>query len=250
MSALVHAEVDGERLTTPEIAAFFNLLAVAGNDTTRHSTSHAAKALDDNPDQRAWLLEDLDGRLPGAVEEFVRWASPVSTFRRTATRDTEVGGQPIAAGERVVMFYGSGNRDETAFDDPVPLRRGPLAQPPPRVRRRRGALLPGRVARAHAAALRLPRAPDPRARPVAGRAGADGLQRHQRREAHALQPAVISQRCRHVVESSWFDPLMLGIIFVNAVTLGARPTTRSTTRSATSSPSPTPSSSASSSSSC
>ena len=118
MSALVHAEVDGERLTTAEIAAFFNLLAVAGNDTTRHTTSHAAKALDDNPDQRAWLLEDLDGRLPTAVEEFVRWASPVSTFRRTATRDTEVGGQPVAEGERVVMFYGSGNRDETAFDEP------------------------------------------------------------------------------------------------------------------------------------
>src|SRR4051794_5001997 len=118
MSALVHTEVDGDRLTTPEIAAFFNLLAVAGNDTTRHSTSHAAKALDDNPDQRAWLLEDLDERLPGAVEEFVRWASPVSTFRRTATRDTEVGGQAVAAGERVVMFYGSGNRDEDAFEDP------------------------------------------------------------------------------------------------------------------------------------
>src|SRR3954469_23571756 len=118
MTALVHAEVDGERLTTPEIAAFFNLLAVAGNDTTRHTTSHAAKALDDHPEQRDYLLEDLDGRLPIAVEEFVRWASPVSTFRRTATRDAEVGGYPIAAGEKVVMFYGSGNRDETAIADP------------------------------------------------------------------------------------------------------------------------------------
>jgi cytochrome P450 len=118
MSALVAAEVDGERLTTAEIAAFFNLLAVAGNDTTRHSTSHAAKALDDHPDQRDHLLEDLEGRLPTAVEEFVRWASPVTTFRRTATRDTEIAGQPIAAGEKVVMFYGSGNRDERAFGDP------------------------------------------------------------------------------------------------------------------------------------
>lgn len=118
MSALVQAEVDGERLTVPEIAAFFNLLAVAGNDTTRHSTSHAAKALDDNPDQWAYLIEDVDGRLPEAVEEFIRWASPVTTMRRTATCDTEIGGQPIATGERVVMFYGSGNRDETAFAHP------------------------------------------------------------------------------------------------------------------------------------
>jgi cytochrome P450 len=118
MSALVHAEIDGERLTTAEIAAFFNLLAVAGNDTTRHSTSHAMKALDDHPDQREYLSADLDGRLPDAVEEFVRWASPVGTFRRTATCDTEIAGQPIAAGERVVMFYGSGNRDAAAFDEP------------------------------------------------------------------------------------------------------------------------------------
>ena len=118
MTALVEAEIDGEQLTTPEIAAFFNLLSVAGNDTTRHTTSHAMKALTDFPDQRAWLLEDIDARIDGAVEEFVRWASPVSTFRRTATRDTEIGGVQIAAGEKVVMFYGSGNRDETAFDEP------------------------------------------------------------------------------------------------------------------------------------
>ena len=118
MTALVEAEIDGERLTTAEIAAFFVLLAVAGNDTTRHTTSHTAKALDDNPDQRSYLLGDLDARLPIGVEEFVRWASPVSTFRRTATRDTEVGGVAIAKGEKVVMFYGSGNRDETAFDRP------------------------------------------------------------------------------------------------------------------------------------
>ena len=118
MTALVEAEIDGERLSTPEIAAFFNLLSVAGNDTTRHTTSHAMKALDDNPDQRALLAEDLDGRIAIGVEEFVRWASPVSTFRRTAKRDAEIGGVQIAAGEKVVMFYGSGNRDETAFDDP------------------------------------------------------------------------------------------------------------------------------------
>lgn len=118
LSALVHARIDGQTLRTDEIAAFFVLLSVAGNDTTRHTTSHAMVGLQRNPDQRALLLEDLDGRLPVAVEEFVRWASPVMTFRRTATRDTEINGQAIAEGEKVVLVYPSGNRDETAFERP------------------------------------------------------------------------------------------------------------------------------------
>src|SRR5439155_4226736 len=79
MTALVQAEVDGDRLTHAEIGAFFVLLSVAGNDTTRHSTSHAMRALTVNPDQRALLWEDPAARLPVAVEEFVRWASPVLT---------------------------------------------------------------------------------------------------------------------------------------------------------------------------
>jgi cytochrome P450 len=118
MTALVTTEVDGERLTHPEIAAFFVLLAVAGNDTTRHTTSHAALALQDHPDQRAYLAEDPDTRLPIAVEEFIRWATPVMTFRRTATQDTELAGQAVAKGEKVVMFYTSANRDETVFEAP------------------------------------------------------------------------------------------------------------------------------------
>jgi cytochrome P450 len=118
MTALVQAEVDGERLTHAEIGAFFVLLSVAGNDTTRHTTSHAMRALTLNPGQRAWLAADPDARLPTAVEEFVRWASPVLTFRRTTTRSVEVHGQQLEAGERVVMFYHSGNRDEEAFADP------------------------------------------------------------------------------------------------------------------------------------
>ena len=117
MTALVQAEVEGERLTHPEIAAFFVLLSVAGNDTTRHTTSHAMRALTVNPDQRAVLIEDLDGRLPVAVEEFVRWASPVLTFRRTTTSEVELHGELLPAGERVVLFYHSGNRDESAFED-------------------------------------------------------------------------------------------------------------------------------------
>jgi cytochrome P450 len=118
MTALVQAEVESERLTDAEIGAFFVLLAVAGNDTTRHTTSHAMKALCDFPAERAALLDDLDGRIETAVEEFVRWATPVMDFRRTATRDTEIRGEPIAAGEKVVLFYASANRDETAFDEP------------------------------------------------------------------------------------------------------------------------------------
>ena len=118
MTALVQAEIDGERLTHAEIAAFFVLLSVAGNDTTRHTTSHAMRALTLNPGQRALLLEDLEGRLPAAVEEFVRWASPVLTFRRTTTRAVELHGEQLGPGERVVLFYHSGNRDERAFDQP------------------------------------------------------------------------------------------------------------------------------------
>lgn len=120
-SALVHAEVEGARLTDPEIAAFFVLLAVAGNDTTRQTTSHALKALTDYRDQRAWLVEDFDDRIGPAVEEFVRFATPVMTFRRTAACDYELGGQRIAAGEKVVMFYSSANRDSAVFERPERL---------------------------------------------------------------------------------------------------------------------------------
>jgi cytochrome P450 len=118
MTGLVQAEVDGERLTHAEIAAFFVLLSVAGNDTTRHTTSHAMRALSTNPEQRELLLEDPGERLPVAAEEFVRWASPVLTFRRTTTRPTELYGQELPEGEKVVLFYHSANRDERAFEQP------------------------------------------------------------------------------------------------------------------------------------
>jgi cytochrome P450 len=118
MTALVQAQIDGERLTREEIAAFFVLLSVAGNDTTRHSTSHAMRALQEHPDQRAILERDPHALLPVAVEEFVRWATPVMNFRRTATQDTELHGTRIGEGEKVVMFYASANRDESAFEHP------------------------------------------------------------------------------------------------------------------------------------
>ena len=126
-SSLVSAEVDGDRLSDADVAAFFVLLSVAGNDTTRQTVSHAMKALTEFPDEKAWLVEDFDDRIGTAVEEFVRWATPVMTFRRTAATDFELSGQSIRAGEKVVMFYSSGNSDTEAFDQPelLNLNRNP-----------------------------------------------------------------------------------------------------------------------------
>ena len=118
LTALVEAEVEGERLNDQEIGAFVVLLGVAGNDTTRNSISHAVLAFAEHPDQWELLRSDQPRWLPSAVEEIIRWASPVMTFRRTATADTTMGEQPIAAGDHLVMFYGSGNRDEMVFPDP------------------------------------------------------------------------------------------------------------------------------------
>jgi cytochrome P450 len=118
MTNLVRAEVDGERLTDDEISAFFVLLSVAGNDTTRNTISHTMTAFQDFPEQKAYLLEDFDARIPVATDEFVRWASPVLSFKRTVVEDTTLRGVDLVAGDKVVMFYPSGNRDERAFRDP------------------------------------------------------------------------------------------------------------------------------------
>ena len=121
VTALVQAEVDGERLSDEEISSIFFLLIIAGNDTTRQSISHGMKALTDFPEQRAWLMEDLDARLPIAVEEIIRWATPIMTFRRTAAHDTELGGHHITAGDKVILFYSSANMDTEVFDHPEQL---------------------------------------------------------------------------------------------------------------------------------
>jgi len=121
LTALVQAAVDGEQLTDDEISSIFNLLIIAGNDTTRQSIAHGMKALTDFPDQRAWLMEDLAGRMPLAVEEIVRYATPIMTFRRTAAHDTELGGQHITEGDKVIMFYSSANMDTEVFDHPERL---------------------------------------------------------------------------------------------------------------------------------
>lgn len=117
-TSLMHAEVDGQKLTEFEIGAFFVLMAVAGTDTTTHTTTFGMKALAENPDQLAYLREDYDGRVNVAVEEFIRWASPVMTFRRTVARETELAGKRLVPGDKVVMFYPSGSFDESVFDEP------------------------------------------------------------------------------------------------------------------------------------
>ncbi len=126
-SALVNASVDGEQLTDQELGSFFVLLVVAGNETTRTAISHGMKALCENPDQRTLWASDFEALAPGAVEEIVRWATPVIHFRRTATRDTEIGGQKIQQGDKVILWYNSGNRDATVFEDPYrfDIRRDP-----------------------------------------------------------------------------------------------------------------------------
>ncbi len=117
-STLMHAEVDGERLTLTEFASFFILLVVAGNETTRTAISHGMLELTRNPDQKALWISDFDALAQNAVEEIVRYATPVIHFRRTATQDTEISGHPFKEGEKVVLWFNSANRDERAFPDP------------------------------------------------------------------------------------------------------------------------------------
>jgi cytochrome P450 len=113
-SAIVHAEVDGAPVTTREAVGYLLTLLVAGNETTRHLVSGSAATLAEHPEQRALLAREPQ-RIAGAVEECLRWVTPVQAFGRTATRDTEIGGVPIPAGDFVVMLYASANRDEDAF---------------------------------------------------------------------------------------------------------------------------------------
>jgi len=118
---LINAELDGARLSDHEIGSFFVLLSVAANDTTMNATTLTVKALTEFPGQRDWLIEDYDNRIDTAVEEFIRYSSPVMTFRRTAVKETELGGRTIQPGEKVVMFYSSGNRDGEVFEHPERL---------------------------------------------------------------------------------------------------------------------------------
>jgi cytochrome P450 len=116
-SVLVHAEVDGQRLEEHEIVMGFFLLVAAGNDSTKATYCSGMRALIDNPDQRQLLLDD-PALIGSAVEESLRMFPAFAHFRRTATRDTELSGQPIAEGDKVVMWYVSSNRDESRYADP------------------------------------------------------------------------------------------------------------------------------------
>jgi cholest-4-en-3-one 26-monooxygenase len=116
ISVLIEAEVDGEQLSQMEFDFFFLLLSVAGNETTRNLISGGMLALIEHPEERAKLIAK-PALMPTAVEEMLRWVTPVMYFRRTATQDTELHGQEIRAGEKVTMWYSSANRDETAFQE-------------------------------------------------------------------------------------------------------------------------------------
>jgi cholest-4-en-3-one 26-monooxygenase len=118
VSTLLEAEIDGDRLSELDFNMFFMMLSVAGNETTRNAIAHGMNAFLENPDQYELLAEDPDARLPGATEEILRWASPVMYFRRNATRDMELRGQTIRAGDKISLWYISANRDEDVFDDP------------------------------------------------------------------------------------------------------------------------------------
>jgi cholest-4-en-3-one 26-monooxygenase len=117
VTRLLQPDEAGEVLSTEEFDLFFLLLTVAGNETTRNAASGGMLAFFEHPGQWHRLLAD-PGLVPTAAEEIVRWVSPVNLFRRTATRDTEVGGQAIAEGDKVIVFYASGNRDESVFTSP------------------------------------------------------------------------------------------------------------------------------------
>lgn len=125
-SLLAHAEIDGERLDEEELLAELLLLLVGGNETTRNVISGAMEALMANPDQDEMLRNDLS-LLPDAVEEFIRWVTPILNMRRTTTRPVDLHGQTIGQGDQVLLMYGSANRDETRFSDPerFDIRRHP-----------------------------------------------------------------------------------------------------------------------------
>lgn len=119
VTTLINAEIDGDKLSEAEFDLFFLLLVVAGNETTRNVTAHGMKALIDHPDQMAKLVADPSPEhIDRAVEEILRWATPVLYFRRTALSDYELGGKQIKAGDKVVMWHISANRDEAVFDRP------------------------------------------------------------------------------------------------------------------------------------
>ena len=121
VTALATANIDGEQLTSSELASFFILLVVAGNETTRNAISHSLVLLTDFPGQRELLMADFDGRIGTAVEELVRYSTPVIFMRRTVTRDYRMNGHDYREGDKTVLYYWSANQDESVFADPLRL---------------------------------------------------------------------------------------------------------------------------------
>ena len=160
-SKLVHNELGEEMLAPNELAPFFILLAVAGNDTTRNAITHGMNLLAQNPEQRRIWQDDLDGVTQTAVDEVVRLASPVTYMRRTVTHDLELSGEQFSEGDRLVLFYGAANRDPREFRDPDVMDVRP--QPTRRIRRPRTTLLPGRPPRPARVVGGLPSAVHPAA---------------------------------------------------------------------------------------
>ncbi len=119
ITALASANVDGEQLTSAELASFFILLVVAGNETTRTAISHALALLTEHPGQRALLIADFENTIASAVEEIVRYSSPVIWMRRSVTADAVINCHQFLAGDKTALFYWSANRDESVFPDPL-----------------------------------------------------------------------------------------------------------------------------------
>jgi len=118
VTTLLESEIEGDQLSEMDFNLFFMLLSVAGNETTRNAIAHGMNAFLEHPDQWELLVSDPARYIGGAVEEILRWASPVMFFRRNATRDVELGGQTIKAGDKISLWYISANRDESVFDEP------------------------------------------------------------------------------------------------------------------------------------
>ena len=116
--ALVNAEIDSEKLTDQELASFFVELVIAGTETTRTAIGHALLAFDEYPDQKARIIEDPEILTKTGTSEIVRWATPIIWMRRTLASDYQLSGENLKAGDKVLLFYNSANRDEEAFENP------------------------------------------------------------------------------------------------------------------------------------
>jgi len=115
-TVIANGQIDGAPISELEAMSYYMIVATAGHDTTSSTAATALWALAENPDQLAWLKQDLS-RIPGLIDEAIRWATPVKTFMRSATADAEVGGQSIPKGDWLMLCYASGNRDEGVFED-------------------------------------------------------------------------------------------------------------------------------------